>query len=474
MAQLIDQKENFNCKFGICLRGSAIFYIPPKPIHSKIILSNYWKYKNQIDNLFILANWRDMSGKLLNREEISFERANVRTLEYYSDDNFQGSCEIEVFSTSDIRIPYSAIMAVYECSNSISMVHNYSRAYSNLELEDGLYISEGYEGCWLLRGNPNIETFAVIHNGFETKESQDAKLLLTNDLLETKEINFKIKSMKPYESIRISLLEIFPSLHDFLKGKEGSCSLQFKLSRSFPRMLIAWSLKDNSEFQVTHSDFDYSMHKTDLLKGENQNGYVVIPKVKNAHSSLIIYNDRVKGNYSIETENKKNYNLPEKISIITNPGKQVTLRRKDGKMPSRIHTAIEMSINKNAISAICNLGMYHHEKDKKRFHWGVWSQKYKSQLMISTLNHIYGKAKGSSLCIRIYSEKHLRIDEKILTWDHISHDGLTANISLSEIFDSNQIDRDNFMFVSVFSDYLGFVVFTTLQKGNSFSLEHSF
>ena len=48
-----------------------------------------------------------------------------------------GSCEVEAFSACDLRIPYSAIMGVYETKDAITMVHSYSRTYSQIEVEDG-------------------------------------------------------------------------------------------------------------------------------------------------------------------------------------------------------------------------------------------------------------------------------------------------------------------------------------------------
>ena len=120
----IIQKDNYNNNFGFCLRSSSIFYIPPKPVKTRIVFSNYWKFKNNID-VFILINYREINGNIVKRESINFEDKNVIEIEFPED--FTGSCEIEAFANKDLKIPYSAIMAVYESDNSISMVHSYSR-----------------------------------------------------------------------------------------------------------------------------------------------------------------------------------------------------------------------------------------------------------------------------------------------------------------------------------------------------------
>ncbi len=91
-------------------------------------------------------------------------------------ENLVGSCEIEAFSNTNLRIPYSAIMVVYEGKKSISMVHSYSRTYSRMEVEDKKTICDGYEGCWTLKDTNDVESFAVMHNGSTLKRNQTIKL----------------------------------------------------------------------------------------------------------------------------------------------------------------------------------------------------------------------------------------------------------------------------------------------------------
>ena len=98
-----------------------------------------------------------MKGDLVRRDSIDLESKNVETLSPPND--FCGSCEVEAFSANDLRIPYSAIMGVYETRDSISMVHSYTRTYSQIEVEDGKTISDGHEGCWVLRDCDNIRSF---------------------------------------------------------------------------------------------------------------------------------------------------------------------------------------------------------------------------------------------------------------------------------------------------------------------------
>ena len=72
----INQKENYNADFGYCLRSSSIFYVPPDPVKTNIVLSDYWKFKNNI-KVFLLVNYRNMDGKLLYRDSINFSNSTI-------------------------------------------------------------------------------------------------------------------------------------------------------------------------------------------------------------------------------------------------------------------------------------------------------------------------------------------------------------------------------------------------------------
>ena len=129
MAKIL-QSDNYAAKFGYCLRSSSIFYVPPQPISTSIVVSNYWSFKNNL-RVFLLVSWRNMNGDLIRRESVEFDGKNVSTLS--PPPGFSGSCELEAFSSQDLRIPYSAIMVIYETRESVSMVHSYSRTYSQIE-----------------------------------------------------------------------------------------------------------------------------------------------------------------------------------------------------------------------------------------------------------------------------------------------------------------------------------------------------
>ena len=111
----LNQEKNFKADFGFVYRSSAIFYVPRK-IKTTISILNYWKFKNKKD-VVILITEREMDGKLVRRREKNFSANSVLNISDFSIK--EGTVEVEAFSNSNIKIPYAAVMIVYDSVNSI-------------------------------------------------------------------------------------------------------------------------------------------------------------------------------------------------------------------------------------------------------------------------------------------------------------------------------------------------------------------
>ena len=416
-----------------------------------------------------------MSGELVRRDSINLEGKNVKTLSPPS--NFCGSCEVEAFSAHDLRIPYSAIMGVYETRDSISMVHSYSRTYSQIEVEDGKTISDGHEGCWILRDCFNIRSFAVIHNGSDIKSPQEISLTITNHSGTSKKVQWIEELMSPFETRTIYPSNHFPNLVEFLDGKEGTCSIDYQLSKSFTRLLLGWESPDKSQLQVTHSNFDYSKHETDFVQNENATSYMAIPSIQDYETRVIIYPDRSPGEYLIFSGGNLYQDLP--LTLVNQPvrsGVELNFRKKDGKLPTRIVTAIQLKSrsDNHVIPCECSLGVVHALRPAKRFHWGVWSHEFNSRLLITSYPQVYGNVKNPQIKIRFYGEHSTDIAENIVSWEDISEDNLNASLLISDFLPDSKFKQSKYGYVSIWSEYGGFFVFTTLSKHESISLEHTF
>jgi len=130
----------------------------------------------------LLASLRDMDGQLISRQPIAFDSGQVINYAPVIDgrDSFEGSVEIEAFSATDLKIPFTAISAIYEAGRSASLVHAYGRVYSSHEIEDGRTVPTGREAGWTLRDTEEVRSFAVLHNGMSRQSEQTAVLQVRN------------------------------------------------------------------------------------------------------------------------------------------------------------------------------------------------------------------------------------------------------------------------------------------------------
>ena len=218
----LDQEKNFKADFGSVFRSSAIFYIPKK-IKTTLSITNYWRQKNN-KNVTLLVSERKMIGELVRRREYNFFKTNVINIDDFLIE--EGSVEIEAFSDTNIKIPYAAIMIVYDARESISMVHSYGRNHSLIELEDKNSIIVGKESCWTIK--PRFINTAIFHNGHILTNSQIGKLILTNFKDRDKTYNFKIPELKPFQTFKFELSKIAPNFRNHLLNKKGFGTLHFK------------------------------------------------------------------------------------------------------------------------------------------------------------------------------------------------------------------------------------------------------
>ena len=59
-------------------------------------------------------------------------------------------------------------------------------------------------------------------------------------------------------------------------GERIDASISFRVVDAFTRMLIGNERNDGSDFQATHSNFNYSKHETDHVEVSDQKAYMVI------------------------------------------------------------------------------------------------------------------------------------------------------------------------------------------------------
>ena len=182
MTVFLDKAQNNT--HGVVLRSSGIFYYKKSSdFKTTISLLNYWKIKRGID-VTIICSTRKLDGTLILREKIPFNTSEViNYIPHIEQSDFEGSVEVEAFSSEDLVIPYAAIMVIYESKFGISMTHTYGRIYSMHEIEEGNILPICEETCChSLLSKGRGKSYFIFHNGSYTTHVQEPVLSLLNHM----------------------------------------------------------------------------------------------------------------------------------------------------------------------------------------------------------------------------------------------------------------------------------------------------
>jgi hypothetical protein len=474
----ISFRDNVGARHGEVLRSSAIFYVrEDATTQSTISFMNYWKLKRGVE-VAVFASTRNMKGELLLRERLNFGQGEVINYRVPADGPFEGSIEIEVFSTQNMAIPYSAIVCIYETSRGYSFVHSYARAYSHHEIEEGRTLSTGREACWTCRDTPLQRSFAVIHNGSLVKEAQRLRLIVRNGRQETREVSFDWPALQPYETRRIRPGDHLPDLAAWLGGEPGQAKLDFELGAGFTRMLVGNERLDATDMQVTHSNFDYGRQPTDMTE-PGQQAFMHLPACGNAKLKLIIYPDSHKGDYRLHSVEGSTLSFSGGDAIYQVAPKSETLvfERTDGPMPTRLVTALEIHENTDRLPGECSLGVLTALQPAKRLWWGSVAspQTAASRLVIHDLHQVYGGIpEGEELHLSLHSASRSEPIKATLKADRLNE--FSNGISIEDIWPgAKQHLGGQAGYYTMFCSYGGLTVYTlTRNVHGSVCLEHGF
>lgn len=482
MAKFIDQKRTLKSDYGLVLRSSAIFYYrKDKDVQTTISFLNHWLLKRDL-KVCIIANIRSMDGTLIRRQELQFLKAQVINFSPFSvDDAFEGSVEIEVFSTQNLVIPYAGILALYETSNGITAIHAYTRIYSQHEVEEKRTIDEGQEACWTIDDTDDIDSFGIFHNGDQQCEPQLVTLNLLTSSGSTIKREFQLRALKPYETVFIKPKEHFEKLLQILSGKSGYLAIKFKNKNCFTRMLIGHQRVDRTDMQVTHTNYNYSIHKTDFVDTDKPLAYFRCPNISDVNREVIVYPDCDLGRYKICDEQGKTIffqnGQPPCIRVVSNDQGVLTFQRLDGNLPSRIVTGLRLQKKPDRIRGECSLNVYHHKYFKKYYTWGAVAagkQRF-SRIFLTEMQEVYGSfdnnTKGTFL---LYASGRSDVLERPVSRQDIER--LKNGLRVEEVFDqANEFLGNLLGYLVLKTEYPGLIIYSTYENDSgSISIEHWF
>ena len=463
----IDQSSNFLAQFGEIYRSSAIFLVPDG-IKTKISFMNYWKVKNDLA-VTLLVTERDKSGRLHKRVSLDWSQTGVHN---YVPEIDEGSVEIEAFGNTNLRIPYAAIMAIYETDSSVTMVHAYGRNHSLIELEDARAIIEGREGCWTIDPRPGVRNVAYFHNGHAELVPQECRIVLTLHDGSERMKQFSMPAIAPFETVAFDVEKIWPDYADVLQGETGWATVHFESKSAFTRMIVSRYDTRTKEFQVTHSNFDYSEHDTDLISATKP-AYMKLPTYEDiVDNQVVVYPRFTPGRYILEPADVEHFEVARLLGVER--GASLAFSRSDGELPSRIVTGYRGRRSHDALPFECSLGVIHQNQPPKRFHWGVVSAAHGSRIYLTSYEEIYGAPDGPlELSFALYGFGSVEPLKRTIVVPALHE--LPGSYALAEVFpDAAQFLGGDLGYITLFCAWGGLVVFTSLQKGKSLTLEHTF
>jgi hypothetical protein len=476
----ISQSDNYKKSFGIAYRSSTIFYFKKDKNFSTFInFMDYWKIKKSV-KVMIIASLRDMSGKLIFREQLYFDKGNVINYSPKIEDaEFEGSLEVEAIANENLGIPFAAILVIYEAENSVSMVHGYTRTYTPHEIEEGRIIDTGEEAGLVCRDDKDVRSFLIGHNGIYKQKPQKIKLWISNSSGKTLEKEIEFKELMPYETFKIIPANYFKNLVEFLDNKPGNCAISYRLSGGFTRLVVGNETIKGDEFQVLHSNFNYGRHDPGYIKG-NSEGYYSYPFTP-LHDRQVTHVDPfcATGKFEISSNTKKINFISKKREDIQMEQEVLKINRLDGDIPARINIVFSAFLK----GAKCKLpmesarGFYHAQRPPKHRLWMAASigKKYRSKIIIHSLTDLYGPVEDSKLEIILYKEDTFETITKFFGAKEIEkfQEGFYVDELFPEV--SNKKENEICQLWVQSASYGGHQAYTTLEaKNGSASIEHNY
>jgi hypothetical protein len=264
-------------------RSSAIFpAFKRQDITTRLLFLGYWMLKRSIKQLSAVVTVRDASGKIIARSNLIIDKATCYRIELdellsqseWKEPVFDGSMEIEFYSSIGLVFPYPAVVVNYYGPEFSSMVHTAQRTYN--DYDDMMKNSETAvpESGFNIFADEDREPIIGIINGPVAVDEGVVAFEFYNASGELLIHSLKLGPLKPYQTVIVHP-DREVNLRAFLGGGVGFCRMQFNVKGIFPRLLIGNWLRNETGLSVTHTYYDCSAASgnTDYWEARNNESY---------------------------------------------------------------------------------------------------------------------------------------------------------------------------------------------------------
>lgn len=270
--------EKVSVKRRPVFRGSAIFpVIQHEKLNTRVLYMGYWMVKNNVDELGLLITLRDQLGTIIYRDtkqinDPSSKEVEVQTILKdidYPNAYFEGSIELEIFSSKDLVFPFPAFVVNYYNDEGSSAVHTTGRIYNDFE-DMNSNTSVVKECGFDLYPGEDMDPFFAFVNGHEANENGtfEFEVIAKSGKRNTKQVN--VGKINALESKFVRLKEYLP-IDDWIENEVGTVKIAHNLTGFFPRFIAGNFSKSSGSLAITHTYYDNSDNATEDAYWTNSN-----------------------------------------------------------------------------------------------------------------------------------------------------------------------------------------------------------
>jgi hypothetical protein len=235
---------------------------------------------------------------------------------------------------------------------------------------------------------------------------------------------------------------------------------------------------DGSDLQVTHSNFNYTNHRTDKVDHDDLHAYMNVPDCDVEQKHVIIYPDSDPGSYEVKhLDHHIDFSTGEQVLVPVTGEQTLIFKKKDGLLPTRIVTGLVCQNDIGLLPAECSLGVMTCLRPPKRLWWLLcaWDDSHHSKLIIVHNPQIYKKSERTELSIRLYSSDKKEFLETMLIYENHATQ-FSKGMSIESLFpQALEFLNGSFGYLTVYSEYGGLFCYTMMTNpAGSYTLEHGF
>lgn len=270
--------EQVSVKRRPVFRGSAIFpVIEHAAMKTRVLYMGYWMVKNNIEELGLLVTLRDQLGTIIyrNTDQIidpsSKEIAVSEILSEieYPNDYFEGSIELEIFSSKDLVFPFPAFVVNYYNEEGSSAVHTTGRIFN--DFEDMQSNTNNVKECGFdLFPGEDMDPFFAFVNGHEANENATFTFEVISKDGKSNTKTVSIGKLNALESKFLKLKEFLP-IDQWIGNEIGTIKIEHNLTGFFPRFIAGNFSKKSNALAITHTYYDNSDISDDGAYWTNEN-----------------------------------------------------------------------------------------------------------------------------------------------------------------------------------------------------------